>query len=252
MYDVKFEVYLLAENRLFREALSRILNKKGDIRVGGAASLNADTEARIAEVKPDILLADATVLKGPGANIIPNLRKTLRELRVVMIGMDSDRESFLQAVRTGAQGYVLKDASAAEVAAAVRAVINDEAVCPPSLISILFDSVAKWHAGVPTASVQRQLGLSRRQQQLIHMISEGLTNKEIAMRLGLSEQTVKNHIHRMLRKVGATDRLAIVERWHEVRQLPGLDHAWSASGPRAADAPFSRRAGSRAASATSS
>jgi DNA-binding NarL/FixJ family response regulator len=250
VYDAKLEVYLLAENRLFREALSRILNKKGDIRINGAASLNADTEARIAELKPDILLADATVLQAPASSILPNLRKLLPELRVIMIGMDSNRESFLQAVRTGARGYVLKDASAAEVAAAVRAVINHEAVCPPSLISVLFDSVAKWHAGLPTAQVQRQLGLSRRQQQLIHMISEGLTNKEIATRLGLSEQTVKNHVHRMLRKVGATDRLAIVERWHEVRQLPGADHPWSASRPRAADEPLPPRSGSRAASAT--
>jgi DNA-binding NarL/FixJ family response regulator len=77
--------------------------------------------------------------------------------------------------------------------------------------------------------VQRQLGLSRREQQVIHMISEGLTNKEIASRLGLSQQTVKNHIHRMSRKVGASDRLAIVERWHELREVPA---ALSAPHPR--------------------
>lgn len=240
VFDVKFEVYLLAENRLLREALSRILNKKGDIRICGAAPLNPDTEARVAELKPDILLADATVLEAPAVNIIPNLRKRLPELRIVMIGMDSNRESFLQAVRTGVQGYVLKDASAAEVAAAVRAVINHEAVCPPSLISILFDSVAKWQAGLPTARVQRQLGLSRREQQLIHMIGEGLTNKEIATQLGLSEQTVKNHVHRMLRKVGATDRLTIVERWNEARLLPP-ENSWSP--------PSRSRAGQRPSSA---
>jgi DNA-binding NarL/FixJ family response regulator len=234
VYEVKFQIYLLAENRLFREALTRILNKKGDIRILGAASLNADSEALIAELKPDILLADASVLVPSAIHIVPNLRKVLPHLRIIMIGMDSDREIFLHAVREGAQGYVLKDASAAEVAAAVRAVINHESVCPPSLISILFDSVAQSHAAFPTARVQRQLGLSRREQQVIHMISEGLTNKEIAAQLGLSHQTVKNHVHRMLRKVGASDRLAIVERWHEIRQLPVPNYSWDSWRPRSA------------------
>jgi two-component system, NarL family, response regulator DevR len=187
-----------------------------DIRTVGEASPDSESEASIAQLKPDILLADATVLAYSA--VIPNVRKLLPELKVIMIGMDADRDLFLHAVREGAQGYVLKDASATEVAGAVRAVINHEAVCPPSLISILFASVAQWQASFPTARVQRKLGLSRREQQLIHMISEGLTNKEIAMRLGLSQQTVKNHVHRMLRKVGANDRLAIVERWHELRE----------------------------------
>jgi two-component system, NarL family, response regulator DevR len=215
--DVRFEVYLLAENRLLREALIRILGKMGDIRILGQAGPDPDSEPRIAELEPDILLADATVFAFPA--IVPNLRKLLPDLKVIMIGMDSDRDLFLHAVREGAQGYVLKDASAAEVAAAVRGVINHEAVCPPSLVSVLFESVVQWQSAFPTARVQRQLGLSRREQQLVHMISAGLTNKEIATRLGLSQQTVKNHVHRMLRKVGANDRLAIVERWRELRDV---------------------------------
>jgi len=217
MSEEKSQVYLLAENRLFREALTRILNKKGDIKVVGASALGPDTGERIADLKPDILLADATALAASDIPIIPKLRKIFPSLKIVMIGMDPDRDQFLYAVREGALGYVLKDASALEVAAAVRAVIKDEAICPASMLSVLFDSVAHSDAPPPTAQVKRELGLSRREQQLIHMISEGLTNKEIASRLNLSEQTVKNHVHRMLRKVGATDRLMIVERWREVR-----------------------------------
>jgi two-component system, NarL family, response regulator DevR len=223
----KSQVYLLAENRLFREALTRILNKKGDIRVVGAEPLSADAEGRIEELKPDILLADGTVLVAGEKRILGNLRRMLPKMRVVMIGMDSDPGQFLQAVREGAQGYVLKDASAVEVGAAVRSVINDEAVCPPSLLSILFATVAESQAATPTAHVQRQLGLSRREQQLMYMISEGLTNKEIALRLGLSEQTIKNHVHRMLRKMGARDRLTIVERWREVRAPGHFGNSWS-------------------------
>jgi DNA-binding NarL/FixJ family response regulator len=221
--EAKSQVYLLAENRLFREALTRILNKKGDIRVIGAEALDPEVEQRIIKLHPDILLADSTALSNSELKLIPRLRQVLPDLKIIMIGMDWDREIFLHVVREGARGYVLKDASASEVGAAVRAAIDHEAVCPPSLLSVLFESVAHSQLAYPTAHVYRQLGLSRREQQLIHMISEGMTNKEIASRLGLSQQTIKNHVHRMLRKVGATDRLSIVERWREVRRSSEVD-----------------------------
>jgi len=217
MSEVKLQVYLLAENRLFREALTRILNKQSDTRVGGAAAFNPSLLEPIAEFKPDILLCDASALAGAGNAFLPRLRKLLPALKTVMIGMDADPELFLQSVRQGAIGYVLKDASATEVATAVRAVINNAAFCPQGLLLTLFEAVAQRRPVDPTARVKRELGLSRREQQLIQMIGEGLTNKEIAGRLNLSEQTVKNHVHRMLRKVGVTDRLMIVERWREVR-----------------------------------
>jgi two-component system response regulator DevR len=217
MSEMKLQVYLLAENRLFREALTRILNKQIDIRIDGAAAFNVALLEPIAEMKPDILLCDASALRGPEQSFLPQLRKMVPGLKTLMIGMDADPELFLHAVCQGALGYVLKDASASEVATAVRAVINNEAFCPRVLLRTLFEAAAQRRVATPTARVKRELGLSRREQQLIEMISEGLTNKEIAGRLNLSEQTVKNHVHRMLRKVGVSDRLMIVERWREVR-----------------------------------
>jgi DNA-binding NarL/FixJ family response regulator len=210
-------MFLLAENRLFREALTRLLNKKADVRVVGADTFSPGVFERISELAPDILLSDSKAISAFDLQVIPHLRKLLPGLKVVMIGMDPDRELFLHAVQQGAVGYVLKDASAMEVAAAVRAVLNNEAFCPQNLLLSLFEYVAHPDVKAPTARVKRELGLSRREQQLTNLISEGLTNKEIASQLNLSEQTVKNHVHRMLRKVGTTDRLVIVERWRAVR-----------------------------------
>jgi DNA-binding NarL/FixJ family response regulator len=218
MSEVKLQVYLLAENRLFREALSRILNKRSDIRVSGAAPFQMALLETIAELKPDILLSDVGALGSEHSTFLPQLRKLLPQLKVIMIGMDADSDLFLLSVKQGAVGYVLKDASATEVATAVRAVINNEAFCPPSLLLVLFGAIANPGSADSSALVKRELGLSRREQQLTRMIGEGLTNKEIASQLNLSEQTIKNHVHRMLRKVGAKDRLMIVERWREVRR----------------------------------
>jgi DNA-binding NarL/FixJ family response regulator len=213
------QVFILAENRLLREALARILNKKSDMRVVAAAAIAPDIVGQISEAGPDVLLCDSSALALSELRLVAEVRAAVPGLKVIMIGMDGSREIFLRAVRDGIVGYVLKDASAMEVAAAVRSVANDEAVCPSSLCRVLFEELAKPNIQ-PHANLvlKHNLGLTRREQQLVHMISGGLTNKEIAAQLNLSEQTVKNHIHRMLRKLGASDRLGAVE----LCRMPGV------------------------------
>ncbi|HEY7095643.1 MAG TPA: response regulator transcription factor [Terriglobales bacterium] len=205
------DVFLLAENRLLREALTRILNKKIDIRVVGSAPFFPEVISQVAEASPQVLLFDCMPFALADLGFIPELRRLVPGLKVVLIGMEPNREIFLRSVREGVVGYVLKDASALEVAAAVRAVMNNEAVCPPSLCLSLFDYVSQQPRELPSFQLRQQLGLTRREQQLVKMIGQGLTNKEIASQLNVAEQTVKNHVHRMLRKVGASDRLAVVE-----------------------------------------
>jgi DNA-binding NarL/FixJ family response regulator len=210
------QVFILAENRLLREALTRILSKKSDIRVVGASAFSPDVVEQIGSAAPDVLLSDSAAVTLSDLRLVSEVRAAIPGLKVVMIGMDADREIFLRAVRDGIVGFVLKDASAMEVATAVRSVANNEAVCPPDLCLALFESVAS-RTNTASFVIRHNLGLTRREQQLVQMISHGLTNKEIASQLNLSEQTVKNHIHRMLRKLGATDRLGAVE----ICRVPG-------------------------------
>ena len=207
----KISVFLLAENRLLREALAKILNKKTDIIVVGSAPLSSGVVLKITAASPQVLLFDPPHNTRGECSIIPPLRKALPTLKVVMIGMDPDKELFLRAVRDGIAGYVLKDATAPEVADAVRSVAENQAVCPAGLCQALFEYVARQPPAYPNLLVKHHMGLTRREQQLVEMIGRGLTNKEIAVTLGLSEQTIKNHIHRMLRKLGASDRLAAAE-----------------------------------------
>ena len=207
----RISVFLLAENRLLREALAKILNKKTDITVVGSAPLSSGVVLKITASSPQVLLFDPPHNTRGECSIIPPLRKALPTLKVVMIGMDPDKELFLRAVRDGIAGYVLKDATAPEVADAVRSVAENQAVCPAALCQALFEYVARQSPAYPNLLVKHHMGLTRREQQLVEMIGRGLTNKEIAVTLGLSEQTIKNHIHRMLRKLGASDRLAAAE-----------------------------------------
>ena len=201
-------VFLVAENRLLREALIRVLTKRTDIRVVGAAPYSQATPEQIIDAQPDIVILDSTRPVFSETKLVSTLHSVIPNLRVVMIDMDLDHDAFLRAVRAGVVGYVLKDASATEVTATIRAVAAGEAVCPQALSMTLFHAVqGRMSRGVANRA------LSRREQDLVVLLRERLTNKEIAARLNLSEQTVKNHVHHMLRKLQAPDRLGIVERY---------------------------------------
>lgn len=204
-------VFLLAENRLLREALLRILSKKDDIRVVGSGSYGPDVLDQIISTRANLVVLDSIAPALAEDGVVRKLRRLNLSLRVVLVGMETDETVFLRVVQAGVVGYVLKDASAMEVARTIRAVAVGEAVCPAVLSGALFEWVARHKPAIPSLHLRSTLGLSRREQQLVGLIQQGLTNKEMASRLNLSEQTVKNHVHRMLRKLGAADRLSIVE-----------------------------------------
>jgi DNA-binding NarL/FixJ family response regulator len=195
-----------------------LLAKKNDIRVVGANPYSPAVHEEIIAAQPSIIVLDSSGLTFSNSSLISTLQAAIPGVRIVMVDMDSDEATFLKAVREGVVGYVLKDASAVEVAATIRAVATGEAVCPPAMSMALFRVAARQAVLPSTVFWGVELGLSRREQQLVELLRERLTNKEIAVQLNLSEQTVKNHVHDILRKVGASDRVTIVERC-EVERL---------------------------------
>ena len=203
-------VFLMMENRLLREALIRLLRKRSDLVVVGHDG-PADATARpVLETQFDVLLIDSLQTTWPAAKIARENGGQATS-KAVLIGMEPDEELFMAAVRSGVMGYLLKDASASELVAAVRAVHRGEAVCPPQLCSTLFHFVAHVIEESPIKQSARKPDLTMRQQQLMALVAKGLTNKEIASRLNLSEFTVRNHIHRVLKQLDAGSRSEAVE-----------------------------------------
>ncbi len=215
--SAKINVFLLADNRLFREALAKILGSKSDLSVCGSAACSRDAIGDIESSGCDVLLIDPANGESYDIAFVQSMSRAAHRAKLMLIDMVEDEANFLKAVRAGAVGYLLQSASALDVVAAVRAVHQGEAVCPPRLCRTLFKHVASNGNGDGT-SVSRGKSssmLTRREQQLVPMIGQGLTNKEIASKLNLSEQTVKNHIHRILQRMGASDRYAAVEMAHD-------------------------------------
>lgn len=198
-------VYLLVENRLLREALVRLFCKRSDLLVVGESGESALTLCDILDSKCDVLvIASFSESSFPASFTLDCVGQL--DFKVLMIGMDPDEEQFMTTVRAGVMGYLLKDASASDVVAAVRSVSRGEAVCPAQLCQALFRFVAQAKEGSTPGCSSSKPDLTLRQQQLVSLVAKGLTNKEIASHLNLSEHTVRNHIHRILKQVDAESR----------------------------------------------
>jgi len=215
MAENQVGVLILCRNGLLRESLARILSKKPDIRVVGVDSVAPSSAEEIANLGADVLVLDSLHFLLERKLSITSGHEERSSFKCLLIAMEDDQRQFLAAVQCGALGYVLQEASAVEVLTAIRAVTQGQAVCPSSMTKVLFDFVASRALNRPNSRDRRQLTLTSREQQLIPLIGQGLTNKEIAAELQLAEQTVKNHVHRILRKVGAEDRLSVYEAYQE-------------------------------------
>jgi DNA-binding NarL/FixJ family response regulator len=211
--QLAISVYLVVQTRLLRETLVRLLQKQVGIAVVGESQCSQSTNEHLAAIPCDMLLLDSlsTVY---ARNLIEELNERTSQTKVVLFGMDEDEECFLTAVRLGVCGYLLKDASSAEIISAVRGVARGEAVCPPRLCMSLFQHIAqefRERSGMDHHAACAKIGLTYRQRELIGLVAKGMTNKEIAAQLNLSEYTVKNHIHRIMRRVEADSRQEAVE-----------------------------------------
>jgi two-component system response regulator DevR len=212
--DVPTKVFILCCNRLLRESIGRILTKKTGFEVAAVQGLSSVPLNNIEQPGSHVLVLD-TLEAVVGNHWSERGRTDFASLfKCVLVAMEDDRNQFLTAVRHGVCGYVLQDASAADVVAAIRAVAEGQAVCPAHYTRLLFAQIALRAGEFPNSRSHRLWRLTRREQQLIPLIGRGLSNKEIASHFGLSEQTVKNHIHRIMRKVGVSTRIGVYEAWH--------------------------------------
>jgi DNA-binding NarL/FixJ family response regulator len=206
-------VSICFHNRLLRDSIARILGKRTEFEVLPLAPSDF-AENPEATNSSDVVLLDS-LEHLYGATSSGRIAFGRSSPKYVLLAMEDDASHFLRAVRKGAWGYVLQDASAADVVAAIRTVADGQAVCPPQYTRVLFEYIATQTKEMPNSRKRARWGLTRREQQLIPLIERGLSNKEIADHLHLSEQTVKNHVHRILRKTGASDRLSISEACRE-------------------------------------
>ncbi|MFI9233010.1 response regulator [Streptomyces rimosus] len=199
---------LIADDQVMvRQGFTVLLDAEPGIEVAGQAVDGLDALDKAAELAPDVVLMD---IRMPGLNGIEATRRlteaagsTVKVLVLTTFDLD---EYVYEALRAGASGFLLKDASAAELAQAVRVVAAGDALLAPSITKRLIAEFSRM-AAAPRAPLKERVGdLTERETEVLSLIAQGLSNAEIAERLVVAEQTVKTHVSRMLVKLGLRDR----------------------------------------------
>ncbi|MGB9182909.1 MAG: response regulator transcription factor [Solirubrobacteraceae bacterium] len=215
----KLRVVIADDQPMMRAGFKAVLEAAGDIDVVGEASDGEEAVRAALEYAPDVVLMD---IRMPGMDGIEATRRLPRQRVLILTTFGLD-EYILEALRAGASGFLLKDAPTQEVVAAVRAVAAGDAVLSAAVTRQLLDQVAK---RLPAAVSRRpdELDLlTEREQEVLRMLANGLSNAEIAAALVVSEATVKSHVSHLLGKLGLRDRVQAVIYAYETRLVAPAD-----------------------------
>lgn len=199
-------VFLLDDHEVVRRGLSDLLDAEEDISVVGDAENVEHALVRAPAVRPHVAVLDVRLPDGNGITVCRELRDQMPELAVLMLTSFDDEDALLDAIMAGASGYVLKQIKGTDLVSAVRTVASGQSMLDPATTARLMRSLRAEPAQVPEISPELA-SLSPREREILALIGDGLTNREIGKSLYLSEKTVKNHISRLLAKLGVQRRV---------------------------------------------
>jgi DNA-binding NarL/FixJ family response regulator len=199
---------LIADDHiLFRQGLASLLGEEPDFQVVAQAGDAEEAIALAEQHQPAVVLMDVR-MPGGGVTATREIVRRCPNTRVIMLTVSDRDEDLWGAIAAGAQGYLLKDAKLDEVTAAIRHVVAGKAILDPALTPRVMAWLASQPAPVPLA----QPALTAREQEILSLMARGMGNKEIAAYLSLSVPTVKTHVRRLLRKLGAQSRVEALTR----------------------------------------
>ncbi|HEY6924403.1 MAG TPA: response regulator transcription factor [Steroidobacteraceae bacterium] len=200
---------ILDDNRLMREGLSALLKAQPDLQVVGAVADLSTALRRVPEVTPHVVLVDAGLGSHDGCRCVEQIRKRAPAARVIVMDLLPAPEEVIAYIKAGAKGFIMKDATIENFVSTVRSVARGSDVIPPVLTGTLLSHIAQdavVHRGPEAADAVR---MTKREQEVIQLITEGFDNKAIAHRLGVAGDTVKSHVRNILEKLTLHSRLAI-------------------------------------------
>ena len=206
----KTKVLIIEDNRLLREGIAAILDEQGDFEVIAVAEDgDAIDELRESEQAPDVVLLDLGLERINSLQLMKRLRTEQPDVRVVAMDILPEQVDMVEFVEAGGSGFILKSAGLQDYVETIRAVARGGKVLPPTLTASLFtqivESALESDAGIPDCAIR----LTDREKEIVELISEGLSNKEISARLHIATHTVKSHVHNILEKLALSSRLQI-------------------------------------------
>lgn len=213
---------LIDDNRLLREGLTTMLQSQPGFKVLVASADVNEALKKVREAKPDVVLLDFGLEDHDSLRLTATVHGEVPEARVIVMGLLPTQEDIADYVRAGASGFIMKTSSLDDFFATIRAVAGGAQVLPPALTGNLFTQITRNTSRQSKTQVLEAVRLTSRELQVIDLLGEGLSNKEIANRLHIAVHTVKSHVHNVLEKLALRSRL----------EVAAFTHTGSRSNPR--------------------
>jgi two-component system response regulator DevR len=205
MADLPVRVFLLDDHELVRRGIRELLSNEEDLEVVGEASTAAEALARIPSTRPDVALLDVRLGDGPegssGIEVCRDVRSAHPQVACVMLTSFADDEALFASIMAGAAGYLLKQVRGNDLVGAIRRVAAGESLLDPAVTARVLDRLRN-----PPAEPDPLSDLSPQERRILILISDGLTNRQIATEMYLAEKTIKNYVSRLLAKLGMARR----------------------------------------------
>ncbi|MFI9614967.1 response regulator [Streptomyces sp. NPDC052023] len=198
-------VFLLDDHEVVRRGVRDLLDDEPDITVVGEGATAEQALVRVPALRPQVAVLDVRLPDGDGVSVCRELRSRMPDLACLMLTSFDDEEALLDSIMAGASGYVLKQIQGSDLVSAVRTVARGQSLLDPSATTRLMARLRGGQRPEPEPDALPQL--TAREREILALIGEGLTNRQIGQRLYLAEKTVKNHISRMLAKLGVERRI---------------------------------------------
>ncbi len=201
-------VLVVDDQELFRRGLTMLLAVEPGLEVVGEAGDGAEGVTLAESAAPDVILLDVRMPKKSGIEACLAIKESVPSAKIIMLTVSDEEADLYEAVKSGASGYLLKDSSIEEVAQAIRVVADGQSLISPSMAIKLIDEFKQMSR--PERETGPALRLTERELDVLRLVAQGHSNKEIAARLFISENTVKNHVRNMLEKLQLHSRMEAV------------------------------------------
>ena len=204
----RIRVLLADDHTILRDGIRALLDDQADIEVIGEAEDGLSTVKMVGKLKPDVVIMDIAMPLLNGLEATRQIQRDYPQVKVLILTMHENEEYIRQVLAAGALGYVLKDAAAQDLLGAIRAVHRGEAVLSPAITRLVIEDYLRWGDIRPADTSN---GLTPREREILQLIAEGYTNKEIAEILSLSVKTIQSHRSNLMSKLDLHDRGELIK-----------------------------------------
>jgi DNA-binding NarL/FixJ family response regulator len=211
-------VAVIEDNRLLCDGIVAVVDRQPDLAVVAVAQDASTALLLVPETRPRVVLVDAGLEDHDSHVLVRDILEVAPEARVIVMDLLPVPEDVLDFIRRGASGFVVKDATVDDLVHAIRSVASGMEVLPPVLTDTLLSYIAHLASRRPTAGTRRAVRLTAREREIIDLIADGLSNKEIAQRVHLTTHTVKSHVHNILEKLALHSRLQLAAYAHHTER----------------------------------